>query len=61
MSEVIATVYDPPEDGQPYLAIIFMNGKVIFAEAVPSVKVGESLLRHMLACIAKEAKSQGFT
>ena len=59
MTEAVATVYDPPASGQPYVAVILMSGKVIFAEAVASVDTGEQLLKHMLRGIADLAAREG--
>jgi hypothetical protein len=61
MAKAIATVYDPPEPGEPYVAVIMMKGSVIFAQATPSVEEGETLLRHMLVGMADLAKAQGYT
>lgn len=59
MAEAVATVYDPPAPGQPYVAVILMSGKVIFAEAVASVAAGKQLLDHMLRGIAELAAREG--
>jgi hypothetical protein len=40
-------VYDPPGPGLPHVAVIVMDGKVICAEAVESVKQGGALLARL--------------
>lgn len=60
MAEAVAAVYPPPGPGLPEVAVIVMNGKVIFAQAVANVAEGEALLRHMLAGIHQLAKDKGY-
>lgn len=60
MSKTTAAVYAPPGPGLPDVAVIVLEGKVIFAQAVGGVPEGEALLAHMLKGIQQMAKDEGY-
>jgi hypothetical protein len=55
-SETVAissAVYDPPSPEFPYVAIVVVDRRVVFAEAVPTPYDGEIRLAGVLADLAK--------
>ena len=44
MSIPIAVVYPPPIVGTPYLAAIFLDGRVVYCESVETRKKAKALL-----------------
>jgi hypothetical protein len=53
MAMTIGVVYDPPDPGLPHIAVVVMDGKVICAEAVESVKEGDALLARLAKGLAE--------
>ena len=43
-SKVVGLIYDPPQEGFPHLAVIFIDGNLVLCESVGSVKEGEALI-----------------
>src|SRR4051794_6002670 len=52
MARAVAVVYHPPAEGLPHIAIILMNGRVQFAQEVPSADAGDALLTATLEELA---------
>lgn len=50
---ISSAVYDPPSPEFPHIAIVVMDGRVVFAEAVRTPYDGEIRLAGVLADLAE--------
>ncbi|BCG83366.1 MULTISPECIES: hypothetical protein [unclassified Mesorhizobium] len=48
MANATGIIYDPPRAGFPYLAAVFMDGKLLHCEPVASVAEGEAMLAEVM-------------
>jgi hypothetical protein len=57
MAGMTYAVYDPPNPGLPFLAVVFHGNEVFLARPVSSVDEGEGLIAHFAQEMAKRKKA----
>lgn len=60
MSNAYAAVYASPGSEMPDVAIVILNGKVVFSEAVKSVAEGDAIIRDVLQRLHDLAAREGY-
>ena len=57
MAGITFAVYDPPNPGLPFLAVVFHGDEVLLTRPVASVDEGEDLIAHLAQEMAKRKKA----
>jgi hypothetical protein len=62
VSNIASVIYHPPEDGLPFLAVVFMDNRILACQPASTVEEGNvmltSIMRDLPAIVAQANQDQ---